>query len=182
MRFSRLSLPDVICVEPKIFRDDRGHFLENYHRTRFAEAGISAEFVQDNQSFSRRDTLRGLHYQCPNGQGKLVGVAFGTVFDVAVDVRRHAPTFGVWTGMEISAENHRMLWIPPGFAHGFCVLSETAVFAYKCTDFYAPESEHTVLWNDPDIGIDWPVANPIVSPKDQKGLALHEIKEEHLPN
>jgi dTDP-4-dehydrorhamnose 3,5-epimerase len=168
------ELPGVVIIEPKVFGDDRGFFYESYHQRRYAEAGIPGPFVQDNVSRSARGTLRGLHYQHPRAQGKLVSVLAGSVFDVAVDVRRSSPNFGKWMGVEISFENKRQLWIPPGFAHGFCVLSESADFAYKCTDFYAPEHEHTIAWNDPRIGIRWPVAQPKLSPKDAAGKRLDE--------
>ncbi|GAB4263307.1 MAG: dTDP-4-dehydrorhamnose 3,5-epimerase [Thermoleophilia bacterium] len=181
MRVVETELPGVLLVEPRVFGDERGYFLETYQARRYAEAGIPGPFVQDNLSFSRRGVLRGLHYQHPHGQGKLVWVLQGEVFDVAVDIRRGSPFFGRWVGVRLSAENKRQLWIPPGFAHGFCVVSETALFAYKCTDYYAPEAEGAVRWDDPALGIDWPVADPVISAKDAAGLRLAEIPPERLP-
>jgi dTDP-4-dehydrorhamnose 3,5-epimerase len=169
------ELPGVLIVEPRVFGDGRGFFFESYQQRRYAEAGIPGPFVQDNVSRSARGILRGLHFQHPRAQGKLVMVLAGSVFDVAVDVRRGSPTFGKWVGVELSGENKRQLWIPPGFAHGFCVTSESADFAYKCTDFYAPEHEHTVAWNDPRIGIRWPVEQPQLSTKDAAGKPLAEL-------
>ncbi len=181
MRVTPTELPEVLVVEPRVFGDERGYFLETFQARRYAQAGIPGPFVQDNLSFSRRGVLRGLHYQHPHGQGKLVWVLQGEVFDVAVDIRRGSPTFGRWVGVWLSAENRRQVWIPPGFAHGFCVVSETALFAYKCTDYYAPEAEGTVRWDDPDLGIAWPVRDPIVSPKDAAGLRLRDVPAERLP-
>ncbi len=181
MRVTPTELPEVLVVEPRVFGDERGYFLETFQARRYAQAGIPGPFVQDNLSFSRRGVLRGLHYQHPHGQGKLVWVLQGEVFDVAVDIRRGSPTFGRWVGVWLSAENKRQLWIPPGFAHGFCVVSETALFTYKCTDYYAPEAEGTVRWDDPELGIAWPVSDPIVSPKDAAGLRLREIPAQRLP-
>jgi len=168
------ELPGVLLVEPKVHGDARGFFFEAYHQRRYADAGIPGPFVQDNVSRSTRGILRGLHYQHPRGQGKLVWVLAGSVFDVAVDVRRGSPTFGKWVGVELSDQNRRQLWIPAGFAHGFCVTSESADFAYKCTDFYAPEHEQTILWNDPRIGIRWPLEQPRLSAKDAAGKRLGE--------
>ncbi len=176
------TLPGVLIVEPKIFPDPRGFFLETYNRVRYQEAGIGCEFMQDNLSASKKGTLRGLHYQYPNAQAKLVQVIQGEVFDVAVDIRKGSPTFGKWTGVLLSADNKRQLFIPQGFAHGFCVLSETAIFNYKCSDFYAPQHEHGILWSDPAIHIDWPVANPILSPKDRAYPVLKEILDKDLPS
>ncbi len=166
MKVTQTALPGVLLIEPKVFGDGRGFFLETFQAKRYAEAGIAGPFVQDNLSFSVKGTLRGLHFQEPNAQGKLVHVLSGSVFDVAVDVRKGSPHFGKWVGYELSAENKRQLWVPPGFAHGFCVMSETAHFLYKCTTYYAPEAEGAVLWSDPDIGIDWPVKAPLLSKKD----------------
>jgi len=155
------SIPDVLVIEPKVFGDDRGFFFESFNLRLFREkTGLNPTFVQDNHSRSSRNVLRGLHYQIRQPQGKLVRVVAGEVFDVAVDVRRSSPTFGKWAGTLISAENKRQLWIPPGFAHGFLVLSDSADFLYKTTDYYAPEHERSILWNDPDIGIDWPLLAP----------------------
>lgn len=177
MQISRTDLPGVLVVEPKVFGDARGYFLETYQRERYVAAGIDAAFVQDNLSRSRKGTLRGLHYQIEHPQGKLVSVIEGEVFDVAVDLRRKSPTFGKWAGATLSGDNHRQLWIPPGFAHGFCVLSETATFFYKCTDYYHPEHERTLLWNDPAVGVEWPLdVEPILSGKDARGLPLGEVE------
>lgn len=167
MRFLPTELPDVLLIEPAVFRDARGFFLEAYHAEKFAEAGIDAPFVQDNHSLSARGILRGLHAQCRFPQGKLVRCTEGTIYDVAVDVRRGSPGFGRWAGFELSAENFRMLWIPPGFLHGFCVLSERAQLQYKCTELYRPEDEIGVIWNDPDLGIRWPVEAPQLSDRDR---------------
>ena len=166
MKVTELSLPGVLLIEPKVFGDARGFFYETFNAARYAEAGIHLPFVQDNLSRSKKGTLRGLHFQEPHAQGKLVQVLAGAVWDVAVDVRRGSPSFGRWVGVELSAENRRQLWVPPGFAHGFCVLSDTADFLYKCTALYAPHTDRGVLWNDPDLGISWPVQEPLLSPKD----------------
>lgn len=168
------ALPEVILLEPKRFGDDRGFFMEMFHAKRYADLGIQGPFVQDNFSRSARGILRGLHFQQPNAQGKLVQVLAGAVYDVAVDIRRGSPTFGRWVGVELSADNRRQLWVPAGFAHGFCVLSESADFHYKCTDFYAPGSEHGIAWNDPDLGIPWPVASPLLSAKDAAAPRLKD--------
>ena len=155
--------------------------METYHRTRYREGGIPPGFVQDNLSFSCRGTLRGLHYQLPHGQAKLVQVLQGEVFDVAVDIRKGSPAFGRWTGARLSAQNRRQLFVPEGFAHGFCVLSETALFLYKCSDFYHPECEGGVLWCDPHLGIDWPIEDPVLSEKDREYLTLASISTDRLP-
>lgn len=179
MRFLPTAIPEIIVIEPAVYGDARGFFLETWHEARFREAGIDARFVQDNHSRSRQGILRGLHYQLEQAQGKLVRVVTGRVFDVAVDLRRGSPTFGQWVGQVLSEDNHRMLWVPPGFAHGFYVLSERADFVYKCTDFYAPEHERCIRWDDPDIGIDWPIpthAAPLVSDKDAHGAALRDAE------
>jgi dTDP-4-dehydrorhamnose 3,5-epimerase len=171
------SLPGVVILEPRVFGDARGFFLESYNERAFAELGIAERFVQDNHSSSRRNVLRGLHYQVKQTQGKLVRVVEGEVLDVAVDVRRSSPTFGAWEAVRLSGENKRMLWIPPGFAHGFCVISEQAQVLYKATDYYAPEHERTVLWNDPDLKIKWELeGEPVVSAKDQRGVALRDAE------
>jgi dTDP-4-dehydrorhamnose 3,5-epimerase len=172
------DLPDVIILEPRVFGDERGFFLESYNARAFERAaGVRADFVQDNHSRSRRGVLRGLHYQVRQPQGKLVRVVAGEVFDVAVDLRRSSPTFGRWTGTRLSAENKRMMWIPAGFAHGFLVLSESADFLYKTTDYYAPEHERCVLWNDPAIGIRWPLdGEPVLAAKDRAGARLAEAE------
>jgi len=163
------EIPDVIIIEPQVFNDERGFFVETWNRNRFKEIGINEDFVQDNHSKSPRGTLRGLHYQISQPQGKLVRVIAGEVFDIAVDIRKSSPTFKKWVGVTLSAENKKMLWIPPGFAHGFYVTSETAEFTYKCTDFYAPEYERSIRWDDHDINISWPITDneqPLLSAKD----------------
>ncbi|MCX7976730.1 MAG: dTDP-4-dehydrorhamnose 3,5-epimerase [Bellilinea sp.] len=172
-------IPDVVLIEPRLFGDQRGFFMETYQQRVFAEHGIMAQFVQDNHSGSRRGTLRGLHYQIRQEQGKLVRAVAGEIFDVAVDLRRSSPTFGQWVGEILSAENKRQLWIPPGFAHGFYVLSDWAEVVYKASDFYAPEWDRTLLWNDPQIGIDWPLvegADLLISEKDRAGLPLAQAE------
>ncbi len=166
MKVTETPLPGVLLFEPQVFGDARGFFMETFQAHRYAEAGVRASFVQDNLSRSVKGTLRGLHLQEPRPQGKLVQALAGAVFDVAVDVRKGSPHFGKWYGVELSEANRRQLWIPPGFAHGFCVLSDSADFSYKCSELYAPESERSVLWNDPDLGIDWPVKEPLLSKKD----------------
>jgi dTDP-4-dehydrorhamnose 3,5-epimerase len=181
MKVTPTTLPDVLLVEPKVFGDTRGYFFESYNARRYAEAGIAATFVQDNVSLSQRGVLRGLHFQHPYGQGKLVGVLKGEVFDVAVDVRRGSPTFGRWVGECLSAENMRQLYLPPGFAHGFLVTSDEALFAYKCTEYYRPEAERSIRWDDARIGIDWPVEGPVVSAKDHVAVTLDAMPAEFLP-
>ncbi|MCP3064536.1 dTDP-4-dehydrorhamnose 3,5-epimerase [Myxococcus sp. K38C18041901] len=170
------EIPELLLLEPKVFGDDRGFFMELFHAKRYADAGIPGPFVQDNYSRSGKGTLRGLHFQEPQGQGKLVQVLAGAVYDVAVDVRRGSPTFGRWVGVELSAENRRQLWIPPGFAHGFCVTSTTADFHYKCTTQYAPEVERCIAWDDPDLAIPWPVTEPLMSPKDLRAPRLKDAQ------
>jgi dTDP-4-dehydrorhamnose 3,5-epimerase len=160
------TLSGIIIIEPQLFQDDRGFFMEMYHREKFQKAGIKDRFVQDNRSLSRRGTIRGLHYQLGRPQGKLIWALSGEVFDVAVDIRKGSPTFGKWFGITLSGENKKGLYIPPDFAHGFCVLSEQAEFFYKCTDFYSPEHERCIRWNDPDLAIDWPINDPVISEKD----------------
>lgn len=169
-------LPDVLVIEPKVFGDDRGFFYESFNARAFAEAtGCTLQFVQDNHSRSTRGVLRGLHYQIEQAQGKLVRVTAGEVLDVAVDIRRSSPTFGQWAGVRLSAQNHRQVWVPPGFAHGFVVLSESADFLYKTTDYYAPSAERCIRWDDPQLAIDWEFEGaPILSAKDLNGKALHE--------
>lgn len=179
------GLKDVICIEPRVFGDARGFFMETWRQSWFEEQGITATFVQDNHSLSRKGILRGLHYQIRQPQGKLVRVVRGEVFDVAVDLRRNSPTFGRWVGLSLSADNKRMLWVPPGFAHGFLVLSDEAEFVYKCTTYYAPEHDRTLLWNDPDIGIDWPLhglGDVVLSDKDRNGTTFkHADLFEDMP-
>ena len=172
MRIEQTSLPGVLIVEPRIFSDDRGFFLEAFNEERFAQHGLPGHFCQDNHSRSYRGVLRGLHYQLHHPQGKLVTVIQGRVFDVAVDIRRGSSTFGQWHGVTLSGEQPRYLWIPPGFAHGFCALSEVADIVYKCTAPYMPGDEGGILWNDPVLGIDWPLTKPLLSPKDQHYMPL----------
>jgi dTDP-4-dehydrorhamnose 3,5-epimerase len=178
MKIIPTSLPDVLVIEPRVFADPRGFLFESHNRRAFRDAaGIDAEFVQDNHSRSVKGALRGLHYQIQQAQGKLVRVVVGKVFDVAVDLRRSSPRFGRWTGVELDAETKRMIWIPPGFAHGFFVLSDVADVLYKTTDFYAPQHERTILWNDPDIGVAWPLqGEPILADKDRRGARLAEAE------
>jgi len=174
-------LEGVLVVEPRIFGDQRGFFLETYHRERYAASGIAAALVQDNISFSQKDTLRGLHFQHPQGQAKLVQVLEGEIFDVAVDIRHGSPTFGQWVGVTLSSKTHRQLFIPEGFAHGFCVLSPTALFMYKCSNFYAPQYEGGLRWNDPDLNIEWPVKQPLLSDRDSSLPFLNEVDADQLP-
>lgn len=179
MKFIDTALPGVVVVEPEIFGDNRGFFMETWHRGKFEDGGIDADFVQDNRSRSLKSTLRGLHYQLKQPQGKLVQVIAGEIFDVAVDIRRSSPYFGLWTGEILSADNRKMLWVPPGFAHGFLVTSETADVCYKCTDYYAPKYERSIVWNDKDLDIAWPLQNgvtPLLSDKDSKGRYLAEAE------
>jgi len=178
MKVNQTNLEGVLHIEPKVFGDARGFFLETYNKERYMQAGFpDVEFVQDNHSRSSKGVLRGLHFQLNHPQGKLVQVATGSVFDVAVDVRVGSPTFGQWYGCVLSEENHHQLWIPPKFAHGFCVLSETADFVYKCTDYYHPEDEGGLLWNDPAIGVDWPIVSPLLSDKDKDYVCLANISK-----
>jgi len=175
MKFIPTALPGVTLIEPDVFPDDRGFFLETWHQARYAEAGLPEAFVQDNHSYSVRNTLRGLHAQVLNPQGKLVRAVQGEIFDVAVDIRPDSITFGTWVGERLSGENFRQLYIPPGFAHGFCVLSETAHVQYKCTDFYVKDDEISLRWDDSVVGIVWPVREPLLSPKDAAAPGLAEI-------
>ena len=181
MRIIETSLPGVLIVEPKVFPDARGFFVETYQRERYQAMGLTAEFVQDNLSFSTRGVLRGVHCQNPHSQGKLVQVLQGEVWDVAVDIRRSSPYFGKWTAVTLSSETRNQFYVPPGFAHGFCVLSETALFAYKCTDYYHPAAEVGFRWDDPEVGIAWPVKEPILSEKDATLPLLREISPGRLP-
>ena len=177
MKFIPSKIPDVVIIEPKVFGDQRGFFMETWSTRDFSEAGLDLNFVQDNHSGSTQGILRGLHYQIQNPQGKLVRVVRGEVYDVAVDMRRSSPTYGEWVGVTLSEQNRRMLWVPPGFAHGFYVTSAEAEFVYKCTDLYAPEHERSLLWNDPDLGIDWPIAvdaPPTLSEKDANGTPFNQ--------
>ncbi len=183
MKVTPTALPDVLLMAPKVHGDARGWFVESWQRERYREAGIDAEFVQDNMSYSARGTLRGMHIQHPHGQGKLVQVIFGEVFDVAVDVRRSSAHFGRWTAAHLTGENKHQLWVPSGFLHGFLVLSDTALFSYKCTDLYHPETQFAVRWDDPDIGIDWPsVGGLTLSEKDRDAPCLRDIPRERLPD
>lgn len=181
MRIERTDLKDVLIVEPDIFEDQRGFFMELYNEKRYSESGIGRMFVQDNLSYSVRGTLRGLHFQLTRAQAKLVQVLEGEIFDVAVDIRYGSPTFGEWVGEILSSRNRRQLFIPEGFAHGFCVLSESAYFMYKCSDFYAPEDERGVFYADPGVNIQWPVKTPVVSEKDRKNPFLENFGKEDLP-
>jgi len=181
VRVVETELPGVLLIQPKVFDDERGFFMETWHGPRYAESGVDEQFMQDNMSMSSKWVLRGLHLQNPRQQGKLVYVPRGEIFDVAVDVRVGSPTFGKWVGHHLSSRNREQLWIPAGFAHGFVVTAPRALFAYKCTDIYAPESELTVRWNDPALGIEWPVKDPIVSDKDRAAPLLSEIDRDRLP-
>lgn len=174
---TQTPLPGVVIVEPRVFDDERGFFMESFNAEDFAEAGLPTRFVQDNHSRSTRGVLRGLHYQYPAWQGKLVRTLVGELFDVAVDIRRGSPHFGEWFGLILSAENRKQFYVPPGFAHGFCVLSDVCEMAYKCTSLYVPDDDACVLWNDPDIGIEWPIENPILSEKDAAAPALAALAE-----
>jgi dTDP-4-dehydrorhamnose 3,5-epimerase len=180
VRVIETGLPGVLAIEPVVYRDDRGFFVETYHAPRYAELGIPDVFVQDNHSRSVRGTLRGLHGQFPRAQAKLVRVIEGEIYDVAVDARRGSPHYGRFAAMHLSAENFRQLYVPPGFVHGFCVTSEIAQVEYKCSEVYCPEDEFSVLWNDPEIGIPWPVANPILSERDRKAACLREVQDRLL--
>lgn len=181
MKITETRLPSVIIIDPDVFPDARGWFLETWSRQRYEQAGIKEVFVQDNVSFSAKGIVRGLHFQYPHAQGKLVQVLSGEVFDVAVDIRVGSPTFGQWVGARLSDGNHKQMYVPPGFAHGFCVVSETVIFSYKCTDYYSPSAEGGIIWNDPDIGIDWPVDKPVFSGKDSEYPKLKDIAKDKLP-
>ncbi len=177
MKVVQTAIPGPLIIEPRVFGDARGFFMETWNAAAFAQAGLNVTFVQDNHSRSQKGVLRGLHFQNPGAQGKLVRVTRGAVFDVAVDLRASSPTFGQWVGVELSADNNRMFWVPEGFAHGFLTLEDDTDFLYKCTAPYAPQSEHTLAWNDPAVGVAWPVAglDPIISDKDARGLALGDV-------
>lgn len=171
------AIPEVLLLEPKVFGDERGYFYESWNRRTFAELGIAADFVQDNHSKSQKNVLRGLHYQIEHAQGKLIRVTAGSVYDVAVDLRRSSPSFGRWVGFTLSAEDKRMAWIPPGFAHGFCVTSDSAEFLYKTTDYWSPQHERTLLWNDPQLAIPWPLTGePLLAAKDVAGQPLAQAE------
>ncbi len=182
MKITQPKLNDVVVIEPDVFGDHRGWFLETYSLNRYKqEAGVEEVFVQDNFSFSQKGILRGLHFQNPQAQGKLVQVLSGEVYDVAVDIRVGSPDFGKYHGEILSDSNHKQMYIPAGFAHGFCVLSETAIFSYKCTDYYDPSAESGIIWNDPDIGVDWPINDPVLSTKDTSCRLLRDIPQDKLP-
>lgn len=181
MKFIESSLPGCVLIEPQVFGDSRGFFYESYNESKYREAGIDRRFVQSNVSRSARGVLRGLHYQWPHPQGKLVSVLEGEVYDVAVDIRRGSPTFGQWAGVMLTAENHRHFWIPEGFAHGFCVVSDFATFSYQCTDLYDAKADGGIRWNDPAIGIDWPISSPLLSDKDSKAPLLADVALDRLP-
>ncbi len=181
MDIENLEISEIKLIRPRVFSDDRGFFMQTYHKKQYQDAGMNVTFVQDNYSRSEKRTLRGLHYQLEHAQDKLVSVTNGEVFDVVVDIRFGSPTFGKWVGEILSGENRHQLFVPKGFAHGFCVLSEQADFVYKCSDFYAPGDEYAVHWNDPDISIQWSAADFIVSEKDQVAPRLKDIPEKHLP-
>lgn len=178
MRVTPIDIPGVLLLEPTVLSDQRGCFTETYHEQRYRDAGITEHFVQDNCSRSVRNTLRGLHFQEPHAQGKLVMALEGTVYDVVVDIRKGSPTFGKWYGIELSGKNHHQMYIPPGCAHGFCVTSEMATFLYKCTAYYSPKDERGILWSDPTLGIHWSISEPILSPKDQAYRTLNAMDGE----
>ena len=182
MNVIKTNLEGVLLIEPKVFGDQRGFFMETFQAERYRQSGIDVEFVQDNLSCSTRGVLRGLHYQLNFPQAKLVSVIRGEVFDVVVDIRKGSPSYGQWYGAVLNGENHRQLYVPHGFAHGFCVLSETVYFQYKCTDYYHPEDEIGVIWNDPAIGIEWPIDDPVLSVKDQGLTTLGELDQAMLPS
>jgi len=179
MKISTCDIPGLVIIDPKVFGDARGYFFESWNEQRY-DLIVQARFVQDNISFSRKGIVRGLHFQNPNGQGKLIQVFQGEVFDVAVDLRRSSPTFRKWHGILLSAENKKQFYIPPGFAHGFAVTSDTALFHYKCTEFYSQKDEMALKWDDPDLGIAWPIQKPAISERDAKGLRLRDIPEDRL--
>lgn len=182
MQITETDLDGVLIITPRIFEDGRGWFSEIYHAERYASFGVPVSFVQDNLSWSERLVLRGLHFQYPHSQAKLIYVLKGEVFDVAVDIRAGSPSFGRWVGTHLNSKDHNQLFVPEGFAHGFVVLSEMALFGYKCSEVYHPETEKSILWNDPDIGIDWPVSEPLLSPKDAHALTLAQFNAADLPS
>lgn len=181
MQVIKTELAGLLIIEPRVFSDSRGFFYESFQAERYQQHGIPTQFVQDNISHSEKNVVRGLHYQLERPQGKLVMVTYGAVLDIAVDIRRESTTFGKFVCVELNEENHRQLYIPPGFAHGFCVLSETAGFLYKCTDYYHPPSERGICWNDPDLQIPWPIKNPVLSGKDLEYPTLKQIDQSQLP-
>lgn len=181
MNIEETKLAGVLILEPKVFTDDRGYFFETWNSTRYEQAGIPGPFVQDNISFSKKGVLRGLHFQYPQSQGKLIQVLSGEVVDIVVDIRVGSPTYGQWLSEVLSESIHRQMYVPPGFAHGYCATSEAALFSYKCTDFYNPVTEQGIIWNDPDIGIEWPIAQPVLSTKDEVYPRLKDLRPENLP-
>lgn len=181
MKITQTEIPGVIILEPKVFQDDRGFFMETYQQQKYLEAGINTSFVQDNLSFSQKNTLRGLHYQYPHGQAKLVQVLQGSALDVAVDIRHGSPTFGKWVSVELTENNNRQFFIPAGFAHGFVVLNDTALFSYKCSDYYSPSDEKGIVYSDPHLDINWPKSEFILSDKDKTYPCLQEIALKDLP-
>jgi dTDP-4-dehydrorhamnose 3,5-epimerase len=181
VRIIETPIPGVLIIEPRVFTDGRGYFLEQWNADRYARAGATGTYVQDNVSYSTRGVLRGLHFQHPHGQAKLVAVTSGEAYDVVVDVRRGSPTFGQWTAVVLSAENHRQLLIPSGFAHGFVVTGDHAIVCYKASDYYDPDTEKTLRWNDPSVGVDWPIASPLLSARDADGKLLEEFAASELP-
>jgi len=181
MNIIETKLSGVLIIEPKVFPDERGYFFESWNSKRYRQSGIPGPFVQDNISFSKKGVLRGLHFQYPQSQGKLIQVLSGEVLDVVVDICVGSPTYGRWHGEILSESNHRQMYVPPGFAHGYCVTSETAIFSYKCTDFYNPDTEHGIVFNDPDIGIEWPIEKPVLSAKDEAYPRLKDLRPEYLP-
>jgi dTDP-4-dehydrorhamnose 3,5-epimerase len=182
MKITETKIPDLLIIEPKVFGDERGFFLETYNLQRYQEAGIKEGFVQDNLSFSSKNILRGLHFQKPMEQGKLVQVLQGEVYDVAVDIRYGSPSFGEWEAVRLSEENKWQFYVPPGFAHGFVVISDVALFSYKCTDLYNPTGEMSIAWDDPDLDIPWPIEKPQLSEKDKAGMLLKNLSEKQLPH
>lgn len=179
MQITETPLKGLLIIQPTLFRDERGYFFESFQAEKYKTIGLPG-FVQDNTSCSKLHVLRGLHYQLPHAQGKLVWVTSGAVWDVVVDIRRESPTFGKWFNITLSADSHTQFYIPPGFAHGFCTLEDNTIFHYKCTDYYSPATERGIAWNDKSLGINWPIANPILSPKDQHYPSLTDVSEEHL--
>jgi dTDP-4-dehydrorhamnose 3,5-epimerase len=181
MKIIPTSIEKILIIEPDVFKDHRGFFMETYHQKRYQELGVNRVFVQDNLSFSRQGTLRGLHYQIQNPQAKLVQVISGEIYDVAIDIRAGSPSFGQWVGVHLSDKNNRQLFIPEGFAHGFCVLSDTALFSYKCSKLYAPDDESGILWSDSSLNIDWPIKTPTISDKDSRYPTLSDVEMNRLP-
>jgi dTDP-4-dehydrorhamnose 3,5-epimerase len=182
MQIEEASISDVKIITPDKYADERGFFFESWEKSRYQDIGINEDFVQDNISYSKKNVIRGLHFQNPNSQGKLVYVIVGEVFDVAADIRKGSPTFGQTVEILLSSTNLKQLYIPPGFAHGFCVVSDYALFCYKCTDIYNSSAEHCITWNDPSLGINWPILDPVISLKDENGMLLADIDANHLPN